>query len=1463
MSRRAAGAALVAAALAAGLMTAPAAPVRAADPAGTPGRLAFTDAQDSVRRVELTQVEGPAYPEWDPGDVASLQEQGEHSGEASATVAWPLDVNLGYSFVSTRPTVEGDPPADDPDGEVWIQMPDWAGAQVLQVTDDDADQTHPVAWQVSPCQAYYGGGDIDVAFASDRSGNWDIWVVRLERVVGDEPFSCTNYRITEPQQVTDHPGDDLWPAWAYDRLTNTRSLVFSSTRSDPRGDLYQVPVDPGALDELPAPASAFTQLTDGPAADSTPAVRLSESVPVVCPGDPDRVTPRWLAFTRASEEDPRGGLAVLDLDDPGGGVLGLGVTAASQPAWSPDGDYLAYRSTAGDPDGSVRIDRFVRTCPTDLEVQSLTVDPSTQEVDRSVDVTLTVVNNSPRVTSGQVTVDFSDLLEPPAECAGERVCTLDVPELAESQTRVWRWTSAQDAALDPLTTGTGEITATVAVGDGQPDAVPGNDRRSVSVTIAPPEVDVAISDFEGAAVYASPSLATFGTGVTTIPITVTVYLENPDTTRSVDVVVSVTSDNGLVRAAGGSLVATSELTLDPGGSPSVDLAFTASRPSAVGDVVVDLTAVVTVEPPIVDPRDVNNSGTTTTTLRVPPPASGPVVNSVLGPGSPALAGLHRLLGPGSVRSLVTHAEGIARATAASLGAAVRALRAAGAVPAAVPDPVKPPVADAVSLVPGRVVADTFGGSEGQPSFSLLLVEVAGDPPYSEEVTTLLITVRPLDTRVSDVLSTDGSGRRVLAEVADHPTGQPSYAPDGRFVAYQRYTCDEPSVVAVGCDLVGSDIVVARADGSGPAVIYPASDPRPEGAIDLNPAWSPDGGRIAFTRVVGGDEADPPSLWLADGFDVTTADPGDADLIADSATQLTQPRRATQVGQIGEWDDEAAWSPDGTRIAYTRGRFDTSRLTGLEPGDTIPEDRQPTLGDHDSDIWVRELGAEPGSDEPLLAQEIGASGSDPGCPETEDSVCVGGDDRGADWSPDGAEIVYEHTGWLYLADPEDRSDLGPVTGPRAIASGGGGPVYPDDAPATPPEDPESEQARSFPGLDWAQDAAWSPDGGEIAFSGQPRGQPDRRGVYTLTLPDDPGEREIRQVAQQPQPELAPDWQPTADLAVTMVAVPPTVAVGVPAALTAAVANEGPSPALAASVTITVPAQLTAGALPAGCTAGPPITCALGTLAPGASLTRSVPVTGATVGAFDASAATTSATHDGDPADNTATARVNVGETPPTTLQADVQVALVVDPDPGYVGGEQRVTATVTNAGPNTSAVALTMSAPAASGPPEGDACFASAGCSLGDVVAGARVTRTFTLTAREALEGDVTARVSGSVVDVVPANNGASVQITVLQPVLGLLPPLGPPGFVTRLVGTDFPPRARVRLTWTPGLNASTAPVRVRRDGTFDVAMPVLFRDQLGPRLIMAVRVSGLEFSDVEAQFLVVPRTQQPPSMGRG
>ena len=72
---------------------------------------------------------------------------------------------------------------------------------------------------------------------------------------------------------------------------------------------------------------------------------------------------------------------------------------------------------------------------------------------------------------------------------------------------------------------------------------------------------------------------------------------------------------------------------------------------------------------------------------------------------------------------------------------------------------------------------------------------------------------------------------------------------------------------MGCAKWGSDIVVAKADGSDPAPIYPPGSERPKGAQDVNPAWSPDGTSIAFTRIpappsVYTEPRQPQAIWVA-------------------------------------------------------------------------------------------------------------------------------------------------------------------------------------------------------------------------------------------------------------------------------------------------------------------------------------------------------------------------------------------------------------------------------------------------------------------------------------------------------------------------------------------------------------------------------------------------------------------------
>jgi uncharacterized repeat protein (TIGR01451 family) len=1835
MSGRRGLAGVMGCALLTSLLVVPGSPVSAAAPDPAPGRLAFTDASDAVRATALESSEdegGTPYLDPVPGSARTLEDAGRHSGEASGDVGYWQQWDGSYAFISSwaepPPPAESPAPspsptaaAEDPDGEVWYRYRAADGTMAsLQVTDDESRQSHPEAW-VESTDCYYATARVDVVFASDRSGNWDIWVAHLvaEQVTDETGYiTCGPYEVTGLHQVTDDPGDDLWPAWAVvpDGEGYRRSIVFSSTRSDPRGDLYEVAVQPGELEEGASPGDLpLTQLTEGPEADSHPAPRPQTYSGQGCYEDGNDGEPRWVAFTRASDDDPRGGLAVLDLTDPGGGVLSLGVSAAAEPAWSPDGRFVAYRSTADDPDGDVRLGRFERTCPApDLAVTAVEIGPSYGEAGdpipqgAPVDVRVVVTNTGGSPADGTVEVDFTDLLTAPGVAAPDscdgQVCTVAVPQVLPGESHVLEWVASEDTQLDAVELGIGTVTARVSVTDLFADADPGNDELSGEFEVVP-AIDLQIPDVEGR-FYADPGLLNFDTEGQSLETVITVALLNPDPDREVQATLQITSDSDLVS------VAQTDVTLAAGETQYLDLPLTATSPPTGDYVSVVLSAEAILEPPPIDPFLGNNVATTQLGLD----ATYAVTAGFTGTYSIQPAANAGAV-PGRVRQAVLPPTA-ALPTAARAGAGVPwgGVPAALALPPAdVPPPAKPPVDDAVALEDITAVSHEFGAAESHPTF-------VWDSP-SEELL-LLYTWRPIGARVSDVLSSDGSDRRVLAE---DPTGviamgHPSYSPDGRFVAYHRYTCDLAAPAAgvgdyysyalPGCLAVGAEIVVANADGSDPAVVYAAEDLRGEGVVDLRPAWSPDGTALAFTRIepAPSEGPEPPSaIWVARGLDLA-ADP--VDLAAETVAQLTTPHRAAiEDFEIDEFDDEAAWSPDGARIAFTRARFDTGAFDG-EPQPLDP-------GAYDSDIWVVEVAT--GEAAPMLALEVGASEEDSRCPESREvgsdgAVCRGGDDRGADWSPDGTQIVYEHTGWLYLADPDARTDLGALTGPRVLDPSDSLPLYPDDPLDPPPDDPADPAAAAFPQLEWAQDPAWSPNGDRIAFAGQPRGLPDQRGIYWITIPTDPADREQREIAQQPQPEIEPDWQPTADLAITLTAVPASIDVGAASQLTATVTNEGPGRAIDAVatitlpagltagtlpagcsagtpitcdlgeladrasatvvlpvtgtvaathtvdastssrtvdpdpadnsasttvdvvalptadlavaltaapasvglggssqltvtvsnlgpdaaadavVTLTLPAELVAGTLPAGCSAGPPISCAVGTVAAAGTVEVVIPVTGNAAGTHAATATVGSTTSDPDPANNTATATVEVvappeadlavaltaapasvgvggssqltmtvsnlgpdaaadavvtltlpaelvagtlpagcsagppiscavgtvaaagvvevvvpvtgsvvgthtatatvgsattdpetanntasatieviadlqsadlsisfvtvppsvgvgvealvtatitndgpspalgatatitvpadltvgtlpggcvagtpivctlGDLPPTvgaqlqlrltgevpgtftisgttssgtpdpdpadniastTLevvapepQADLAIEVTVDPVPGYVGGEQTVTLSISNVGLVPSAATVTLTLPEDSGAPDDEECLTEEGCSFLEVAAGAQIIRTITLEPGQALRGRARAAITGPLPDPDPSDNEDSARIVVLQPSIQVIPPLGTPGQASHVFGEDFPPNARVSLQWDPGLNIPRGGIPVGDDGTFDIPILVLNRDEVGPRSIVAARLRGERFSDVSIDYLVVPRTQYPP-----
>lgn len=125
----------------------------------------------------------------------------------------------------------------------------------------------------------------------------------------------------------------------------------------------------------------------------------------------------------------------------------------------------------------------------------------------------------------------------------------------------------------------------------------------------------------------------------------------------------------------------------------------------------------------------------------------------------------------------------------------------------------------------------------------------------------------------------GGGENRLTEAADGPSSsprrvffqvEPAWSPDGRRIAFASRRAGT------------FDIYVMSADGTGTRRLTSAKD------HDKHPTWSPDGSRIAFERG-------------ASDIYVMKSDGSDARRISDETVEEAEP----------------AWSPDGTWIAYTR------------------------------------------------------------------------------------------------------------------------------------------------------------------------------------------------------------------------------------------------------------------------------------------------------------------------------------------------------------------------------------------------------------------------------------------------------------------------------------------------------------------------------------------------------------------
>jgi hypothetical protein len=182
-----------------------------------------------------------------------------------------------------------------------------------------------------------------------------------------------------------------------------------------------------------------------------------------------------------------------------------------------------------------------------------------------------------------------------------------------------------------------------------------------------------------------------------------------------------------------------------------------------------------------------------------------------------------------------------------------------------------------------------------------------------------------------VMGSDGSDP---VKLTDHPgpDSQPAWSPDGSRIAFRSYR-----------DPIGG-IWVVDADGSNTANLITAN------TSFSNPAWSPDGSRIAFTRhsdiwVMNSDGTNPVRIvdsdtssgghptWSSDGSRIAfwTNRDGDAEIYVVNSDGSNP----VNVTNHPANEFTPAWSPDGSQIAFESYRDGNSEIYVMDANGSNP------------------------------------------------------------------------------------------------------------------------------------------------------------------------------------------------------------------------------------------------------------------------------------------------------------------------------------------------------------------------------------------------------------------------------------------------------------------------------------------------------------------------------------------------
>ncbi|RSS34118.1 DUF11 domain-containing protein, partial [Streptomyces sp. WAC08241] len=409
--------------------------------------------------------------------------------------------------------------------------------------------------------------------------------------------------------------------------------------------------------------------------------------------------------------------------------------------------------------------------------------------------------------------------------------------------------------------------------------------------------------------------------------------------------------------------------------------------------------------------------------------------------------------------------------------------------------------------------------------------------------------------------------------------------------------------------------ILREDPAADTNTDPAKDPLFRPAAPYDPwterqNYTPDGRRIVLTRFEGPDAARIERIWTAD---------------ADGTNEAPMP-----LAGRGErdWDTDPTFSPDGTRLAFTRTSpggvgeaAGESRIlvaevaTGRITGEVVPpagqlrgQDAQPTWssdgttlaftrnavidgGGGNKHVWTASV-------TDLTRQRDLSAANCPG-------ACAVIDDSPA-FSPDGRAVAFNRKNGGGRIDERNGLLLTSVSGdacrvllPAAARDQAGacGRDLPDTA-VTGPHQP--------------RDAAWTADGKRLVFSsraGAAVNSPEKLNVL------DVGSGAVTPLtAGLAGRQKEPTVQQSVDLALRAPGTTPEVTVGGSATVTVDVVNNGPAASPGTRLTVAPPAgvRITGITPPGGTCDAASLQCDLGVVEPGTTVPVDVTLTGVTVG-----------------------------------------------------------------------------------------------------------------------------------------------------------------------------------------------------------------------------------------------------------